>query len=140
MSPDDWLTVLSAEPNVRRQQGVSTDVLAAAESMLGTALPLALRDLYLASDGVWDEPGRWNVIWPLAQVVERNRTAWDIETRARRDWVGFGDDGTGAPFCVRRTGGDEVFHWSPIEQRASILASDAIAFWQEWVTASLPPP
>jgi hypothetical protein len=48
------------------------------------------------------------VIWPLADVVERNRAATEVESGHRRDWVAFGDDGAGNPFCVDRSGNDAV--------------------------------
>jgi hypothetical protein len=67
--------------------------------------PEDLRRLYLASDGVFDAPAQWFVIWPIADVVIRNREAWSCEdSPSRRNLVGFGDDGTGAPFCVPRMG------------------------------------
>jgi hypothetical protein len=130
--------VLSADDGLRLEAGAATEAIEKTESALDATLPSALRDLYQASDGVWDEPGQWFVIWPLADVVERNRLARDVESSARADWIGFGDDGTGNPFCVCRGNGDDVYYWSPIDQEATWLASDPAAFWQALVTDSLP--
>jgi hypothetical protein len=65
--------------------------------------------LYLASDGVFDRVGQWCVIWPLSEIVTRNLQAWALEdVPGRQALVGFGDDGTGAPFCVPRDGSDDA--------------------------------
>ena len=122
MKPTQWVALLSTDDGLRLQHGASESDLDECEAKLGSTLPLALRNLYLASDGVWDEPGQWFVIWPLREVVERNRTAAEVETVHRGDWVAFGDDGTGNPFCVDRQGNDAVYYWSPIDQAATRLA------------------
>ena len=138
MKPSDWLAVLSVDDGLRLQPGATADAIKESESALDATLPLALRNLYQATDGVWNEPGQWFVIWPLADVVERNRLAWDAEPSARVGWIGFGDDGTGNPFCFRRGNGDHVYYWSSVDHAATQLASDPAAFWQAWVTDSLP--
>lgn len=69
-----------------------------AEALLGAVFPADLRTLFLATDGVFDQPGQWFVVWPLGEVVTRNQRAWAHESAARQELVGFGDDGTGAPF------------------------------------------
>jgi hypothetical protein len=130
--------VLSADDRLRLRPGAPTDAIEELESALAATLPFALRNLYRASDGVWDEPGQWFVIWPLADVLARNRLAWDAESPARGGWVAFGDDGTGNPFCFRRVGGDNVYYWSSVDQEATRLASDPAAFWLAWVADSLP--
>jgi hypothetical protein len=138
VEPSDWVAVLSADDGLRLQSGAPTDTIEESESALDATFPLALRNLYRASDGVWDEPGRWFLIWPLVAVLERNRLAWDAEAPARGEWIGFGDDGTGNPFCFRRGGDDDVYYWSSVDQAATRLASDPVAFWQAWVADSLP--
>ena len=138
MNPTEWVASLSTVDGLRLQQGASAHDIDECESTLRSRLPSALRNLYLASDGVWDEPGQWFVIWPLMEVVERNRVASEAESHRRRDWVAFGDDGAGNPFCVDRQGNDAVYYWSPIDQAATRLAADPAAFWKAWVADSLP--
>jgi hypothetical protein len=134
----DW-TALLALHGVRCQQAAAIEALEDCEAALGTTLPPALRDLQALSDGLWDEPGEWFVIWPLRDVVQRNRTAWHVEGAQRQEWGGFGDDGTADPFCFRRAGGNAVYYWSPIEQEATLLADDAASFWTALISSTLPP-
>jgi len=49
----------------------------------------------------------------------RNRTAWTQEPASRRGLIGFGDDGTGAVFCVAADGSVGVFVWNPIDGRGA---------------------
>jgi hypothetical protein len=81
---------------------------------------------------VFDKPGQWFVVWPLAEVVTRNRQAWAAESTARQEFVGFCDYGTGAPFCVPRDGSIGVSTWNSIEQRADRLADTVEEFWSCW--------
>lgn len=106
---------------------------------LGATLPTALRDLYLVSDGVWDATGQWFVIWPLADVAECNHAARQVEGAARKELIGFGDDGTGNPFCVRRAGGDAIYYWGPILKETTRLADDLESFWTALWQGTLPP-
>ena len=131
------MTLLSADDGLRLRPSALADDLGACEAELGSPFPQELRSLYLASDGVWDEPGQWFVIWPLAEVVERNRLAHDVEGPNRREWIGFGDDGTGRQFCVDRQGGNAVYDWSSIDQAATRLAEGVAEFWAAWVAGSL---
>ena len=100
----DWTQILSAD-RFQLQPGATVDEVTAAEAALATKLSAELRGLYLATDGVYDNQGEWFVVWPLSEVVSRNRDEWAIEDyRARQELLGFGDDGTGAPFCIRCDG------------------------------------
>ncbi|WP_432832842.1 hypothetical protein [Dactylosporangium sp. CA-092794] len=47
---------------------------------------------------------------------------------ARRQLLGFGNDGTGAPFCVPSDGSDGVFVWNHIDQQAYRLAGTVEEF------------
>lgn len=135
----DWRQLLSADDGYELRPGAAAGEVTAVETALSAAFPAELRELYLISDGVFDRPGEWFVIWPLAEVVTRNREGWSRDSSAaRRDLVGFGDDGTGAPFCVPRDGGSEVFAWSPIDGQATLLASSVAGFWTGWTTGTLP--
>jgi hypothetical protein len=135
----DWRQLLSADDGYELRPGATTGEIAAAETALAAAFPEELRQLYLVSNGVFDRPGQWFVIWPLPEVVTRNRQAWPQEGPARRELLGFGDDGTGAPFCVPRDGGSGVFAWSPIGREATPLASSVTSFWSKWTAGTLPP-
>ncbi|MET7423148.1 hypothetical protein [Dactylosporangium sp. NPDC005555] len=46
--------------------------------------------------------------------------------------AGFGDDGTGAPFCVPRGETIRVFVWNPINGASRPLASTMSEFWIGW--------
>ncbi len=136
----DWQQLLGAADGYQLRPGARAAKVASAEAVLDAVFPADLRGLYLASDGVFDAPGQWFVIWPLAEVVTRNPDAWSREgSRVRRSLVGFGDDGTGAPFCVPRDGGGGVFAWSPIVGEAILLADTVTGFWSEWLAGTLPP-
>ena len=135
----DWRQLLSAGDGYQLRPGVSRAEAAAAEAALTAALPAELKDLYLASDGVFDATGQWFVIWPLAELVTRNQDAWSRDARSpRQALVGFGDDGTGAPFCVIREDGSSVFAWSAIDGEATLLADTVAGFWSGWVAGTLP--
>jgi hypothetical protein len=135
----DWRQLLSADGGYELRPGAAASEIAAAETALAAAFPAELRQLYLATDGVFDHPGQWFVIWPLSQIVTRNRQAWPQAGPARRELVGFGDDGTGAPFCVPRDGGTGIFAWSAIDRKATLLASSLPGFWSRWTADTLPP-
>lgn len=109
--------------------------LAEVERTLAITLPHELRDLYLASDGVYDEQGQWYVIWPLARVVEDNQQSWDGSVP--RHLLAFGDNGCGDPFCVARDGSAGVFCWSAIDDEATWLASSVVEFWRGWTGGSI---
>ena len=136
----DWRQLLGAVDGYELRPGAGAGEVAAAEAALGAVFPEDLSGVYLVSDGVFDGPGQWFVIWPVAEVVARNREAWSREgSSARRGLVGFGDDGTGAPFCVRRDGRGGVFAWSVIDGEAVFLADTVAGFWSGWVAGTLPP-
>ena len=59
----DWRELLSADDGYELRPGATADEIAA------------------ASNGVLDRPGQSFVIWPLPQVVTRNRQAWPQEGR-----------------------------------------------------------
>ncbi|HEU5109002.1 MAG TPA: SMI1/KNR4 family protein [Micromonosporaceae bacterium] len=134
----DWYAVLAGDDGNRLQPAASNAEVGRAEALLDAVFPADLRALYLATDGVFDQPGQWFVVWPLADVVTRNRQSWAEESAARRRLVGFGDDGTGAPFCVPRDGTAGVFAWNPIDQHAYRLADTAEEFWRGWSGQSRP--
>jgi hypothetical protein len=134
----DWRQLLGADDGYELRRGVTAGEVAVAEAALGAVFPDDLREVYLASDGVFDRAGQWFVIWPLAEVVTRNRQASVGDGPARRGLVGFGDDGTGAPFCVRRDGGSGVFGWSAAGGEAALLAGTVAGFWSGWVAGTLP--
>lgn len=138
MAVIDWRDLLSADDGYELCPGAATGAVAVVEAVLKAVFPEDLREVYLASNGVFDRPGQWFVIWPLSEVVTRNREAWSLEdSPARRRLVGFGDDGTGAPFCVPRDGGGGVFAWSAIGGEATLLAGTVAGFWPGWVAGTL---
>jgi hypothetical protein len=110
-----------------------------AESDLEVSLPADLRELFRNTDGVFDVAGQWFVIWPLADVVARNRQAWAARGLDRRALLAFGDDGTGDPFCVACDGSRAVVVWSEIDDSVTYMADDIERFWSAWTAGTLPP-
>jgi hypothetical protein len=90
--------------------------IADGERSLGAALPDELVALYRAADGLFDEPGQWYIVWPLDRVVVTNVQLWN-DGLLDQGLVAFGDDGTGAPFCLRRhdPARRHVLRWSLID-------------------------
>lgn len=135
----NWSAVLSrGDDGYRLTSPADVPAIDHAELVLAARFPDALRDLYLVSNGVFDETGQWFPIWPLDELIRRNADAYAIEGAPRSEYVGFGDDGTGDPFCVRREGGDKVFSWSVIDNRATLLADNLVSFWSGWTESTLP--
>ena len=140
MALAEWRQLLGADDGYELCAGAAAAEVGAAEAALGVVFPAQLREVYLASNGVFDRAGQWFVIWPLAEVVVRNGEAWSLaDSPVRRGLVGFGDDGTGAPFCVPRDGGAGVCAWSAIDGAARLLAGTLAGFWSGWVAGTLPP-
>jgi hypothetical protein len=110
-----------------------------AESELEVIFPGGLRALYLASNGVLDEPGQWFIIWQVTGLVSRSPAAWAAGSSTRRGLLAFGDDGTGSPFSVPRGGGPDVFFRDPISDEVTHLAPSLTSFWTAWIKDSLPP-
>lgn len=129
--------VLRTDDGYQLQPGASADEIRDAAAALGTALPHELVSLYRVSNGVFDGPGQWFVIWRLVDVVARNRQAWALEGLVRQGLVGFADDGTGAPFCVSCAGGNEVLAWSPIDGVGVVVAESIEEFWANWTRGTL---
>jgi hypothetical protein len=133
-----WRQLLGADDGCQLRPGAGPDEVAAAEAVLEAVFPAELKGLYLASDGVFDAPGQWFVIWPLEMLAEENvqrRRAGILPA----DLIAFGDDGTGDPFCVPQDGGDGVFFWDAIDGEATRLANSVATFWSGWVADTLPP-
>jgi hypothetical protein len=61
--------------------------------------PPALVDLYAACDGVLDVLAQQWVVWPLRQLVEKNRRLRASSGQFPIDMIAFGDNGCGEPFC-----------------------------------------
>lgn len=115
--------------------------ISAAEMALDATFPPELCELYRSSDGVFDGPGQWFMVWPLTRVVDQNRFDWadsDARDADRLTLVGFGDDGPGAAFCVPRNGGSGIFLWAALDHKAVRLADSIGKFWTRWRDNSLP--
>lgn len=111
--------------------------IAVGECSLGSALPDELVALYKAADGLFDEPGQWYVVWPLDRVVITNVQLWS-EGLLDQDLVAFGDDGTGAPFCLRRhdTAPRHVLRWSLIDAAVETDEGVLNTFLRTWAHGS----
>jgi hypothetical protein len=139
VSEPDWTAVLRRDDGYRIQSPASASAVADVESAFTVIFPDSLRALYLTSDGLFDELGQWFVIWPLAQVRTVNQESWAFECGLRPGMLAFGDDGTGAPFCIPADGLPGVFTWSAMGCSATRLADDVLSFRGAWTSDSLPP-
>jgi SMI1/KNR4 family protein SUKH-1 len=129
----DWRVLLRMADGYQTRPGASEESLAAYEEALRATFPAGLRKLYLASDGIYDQRGQWFVVWPLADLARRNEMLWS----GQPELLGFGDDGTAAPFCVPRDGGPGVFSWNPVEATPHWLANDVADFWEGWTAGEI---
>lgn len=139
-----WRELLDADPSLVGGPLATDREIEKVEAALNARLPEGLRDLYRASDGVFDRDGQWYVVWPLEQVIENNVGDWSVGVEGptdgpgRADLVGFGDNGAGEPFCVLRDGRDEqVSVWRPLDNAATPLAESIGEFWTGWRSGSL---
>jgi hypothetical protein len=136
----DWRQMLSDGDRYQLYPGAAEDQIASAEAALEAVFPAELRTMYTASNGVLDRADGFFVIWRLSEVVARNQEEWGVDDSPfRRRLVGFGDDGSGAPFCVPRDGGAGVFAWSAATSGATRLERSLAAFWSGWLAGTLPP-
>ena len=119
----------------------SPEELAAAEARLGAPLPPSLRDLFAHTDGITDESAVYAWCWPLARVVEENlrlRQGQDLPDPDSK--LCFGDDGTGAPFFIRRLNGvwqRHVYVWNWIDAEPRVLADDLATFCVGWLDGAI---
>jgi cell wall assembly regulator SMI1 len=139
MDRNTWGQILrAAERGLELQPPARPTEIAAVELRLGTRLPDELRGLYEETDGIYHKPGQWFTMWRLSDLANWNLEAWNgWESEDRRRYLGFGDDGTGNPFCVELAGGPTIFTWSPIEQIAWPLAQNLRAFWVGWLSGEI---
>lgn len=133
----EWGNLLTKTAGFLARPGATAPELARCEERLRTTLPGALKELYLVSDGVYDQRGQYFVVWPLDELVRRNEQQWAEGDAGRRELLAFGDDGTGIPFCVPREGEAYVFSWNPVETRARWLANDLGDFWAGWTSGEI---
>lgn len=131
-------TLQAANDGLELQAPADPGEIAAVELRLGIGLPAELRGLFGATNGIYDKPGEWFVMWRLEDVAQWNLEAWNgWESEARRRFLGFGDDGTGDPFCVALDGDSTVFTWSPVGQEARPLAPNLREFWLGWLAGEI---
>lgn len=119
------------------QEPADVQSIAAAESALAVSMPDQVRELYEATNGVWDQGGQWFFMWRLEDLVQWNLDAWELEGEKRRPYLGFGDNGFGNPFCVELEGGSTVYTWSAIDQHAYPLAPGMREFWVGWLAGEI---
>ena len=125
----DWHDLLHVADGYLTRPGAVEDDVA--------DLPFQLQRLYLVSDGVYDRHGQWFLLWPLSELLRRNELEWADGDPGRCELLAFGDDGTGAQFCVPRDGGSGVFLWDPLAGSPHWLANDLGDFWAGWTTGAI---
>jgi hypothetical protein len=121
----DWPSLLAKTPGLQLRPGATAHELARCEERLQATFPVLLKQLYLVSDGIYDQRGHWSVIWSLADLAQLNERQWDQGGPQR------------IPFCVTRDGGAVVFSWNPIEARPRWVANDLGDFWAGWTTGEI---
>lgn len=137
MPGDDWVGLLSRD-DTSVGAGCGPDRVQAAQAALGCVFPPELADFLRAVDGVYDLDGQWFTGWPLDRIVTGAPCLWT--TGGPPELIPFGDNGCGAPFCVRR---DEtaatctVYLWNPVEQEARPLATSLRSFWVGWLDGTI---
>jgi cell wall assembly regulator SMI1 len=129
-----WPALLQKEGH-ELQPGARPEALDAAEGVVGLRLPDDLRSLYMVSDGVFDTVGQWFVIWPVGMLCEQN-TLLRNAGLFPGSVIAFGDDGTGAAFCMK-PGQQGVSCWHPIDGSMQRLASDIVTFWRGWTDGTI---
>jgi hypothetical protein len=101
--------------------------LARAEEALHTLLPDGLVSLYRRSNGIFDNLGQWWVVWPIDRMLEAR--AWlSTFPGYLDDWIPFGDDGTGDPYCFHRAD-ESITRLSMIDGDHELFASSPADFW-----------
>jgi hypothetical protein len=76
---------------------------------------------------------------PIGRLIAENLRAHRDDGSPGDEYVGFGDDGTGNPSCVRRDEGDAVYYWNPILDEITLLGDDLLSFWHRCNDGTLPP-
>ncbi len=105
---------------------------------LGLSLPSDIRGLLRSSNGLFDSEGQWYFVWPLERIVAEN-----FALRAGEDssfpagLVGFGDDGTGASFCIATSEDQQIYWWSPIDTQVRMLADNLDSFVVRWLIGAI---
>lgn len=79
MNDPGWNETLRLDDRYELRADVSSAELSETESILEAAFPQDLRELYLFTDGIFDPAGQWFILWPLVEVVARNRQSWQWE-------------------------------------------------------------
>ena len=129
----DSMLRTAVRTRVARHFEAAERIVRDAEEQLGVLVPEPVRVLYAASDGRRNDAGQWDVVWPMARVVEENRRAW-AERTLPREMLAFGDDGTGAPFCVSlATHRDEVLRWNWIDAAVETGEGTVEDFSSKWL-------
>ena len=123
--------------------------IAGAEARLGATFPPSLRSLLAQTDGVMDrmavDGGEWFdalwLLWPVAEVVERNRSARAAAGGGPRGVIFFADAGCdgilfGHP-VVGQTCGPGVVVWHPMRGRVADLAPSLDGFLRGWLAGTI---
>ncbi|MFJ9036660.1 SMI1/KNR4 family protein [Streptomyces sp. NPDC102406] len=125
-----WRELASEYPGADLQGPADEASLAAAERGLGQAIPHALRELLLETDGITDDYGT-DVVWRAEKILSENESF--RQNAQFRDLyqsfdalMFFGDNGGGDQFAfVRQTArDDEIFVWDhETDSRTWVAAS-----------------
>jgi len=119
--------------------------LVAAEAQLGVALPIALRELLLETDGVrgnYDLP----LIWSLDRIVRDNKIfRRDLEFRSLYmpfdALLFFSDAGNGDQFAFAIAGGQvrrpDVFVWNHEDDSRTWVAGGLRSFVEGWINGKI---
>lgn len=114
-------------PSFTPSPPLSVEDFAQAEESLGTLLPDPLVRMYRGNNGVFNEHGQWWTVWPVAQMLEA-RTWLSGFSGYLDEWIPFGDDGTGDPYCFHRAD-DSITRLSMIDGAHEPFAHGLADFW-----------
>lgn len=138
MNAIDWAAVIGrAGEYYRMRTPPSAERIEAVQAALDTRFPQELIDLYLQTDGIYDSRAYFDPVWPLDEVLSENLRAFVDDPPPRDQYLGFGDDGTGNPYCVRRDGGEAVYYFGNILSEVTFLTDGLRALWEQ--EGPLPP-
>ena len=115
------------EERLRRNPPATTNELVKVENALGALLPDELVRLYKSANGYYSVHGQWWVIWPLDQMADAESWLRPIDGYID-DWIAFGDDGTGDPYCFHRAD-HSITRLSMIDRSHERVAVGLPDFW-----------
>ena len=146
------LLARSIDPLVELTESADPSAVAAAESALGVDFPSGLRHFLSQSDGATIGvrltssevvPNASPLIWPVSEIVARNRAAnTGAGISPHSQFLFFADAGAdgmlfGHPVNDHGVALDRVVAYYPVDERAVVVATDLRAWLAGWLGGNL---